>query len=136
MDCSSRWLVEGRFARGESRSALMNEAAAGIKPLAWRSWRSICCLAPKVSAPPDPRFREGEETPLAQRLDHQPVTVAMRDRFVARQFELHRDANRLIATVAKQSDVPLLTHGKPPSICLRHLPLHARGQGRTSRHAR
>jgi len=38
-------------------------------------------------------------TPADRR--HEAIAVAVHNRFVTRQFELHRDANRLVATIAE-----------------------------------
>jgi hypothetical protein len=38
---------------------------------------------------------------LAHRLDHQTDAVTVHDRFIARQFELHRNADRLVPAIAK-----------------------------------
>ncbi|EHK58830.1 hypothetical protein MAXJ12_02826 [Mesorhizobium alhagi CCNWXJ12-2] len=38
----SSWLVEGRFARGENRVALMDEGAGAIKPPEGESWLRTC----------------------------------------------------------------------------------------------
>jgi hypothetical protein len=47
------------------------------------------------------RLEHSDQPALAQRLDDQTIAVAVHDRFVTGQFELHRDADRLIAAVAE-----------------------------------
>lgn len=42
------------------------------------------------------RFEQGDQSALTHRLDHQTIAVAVHDRFIARQLELHGNANRLI----------------------------------------
>ena len=56
------------------------------------------------------RFEQGDEPALAHGLDHETLTVPVHDRFIARQFELHRNTDRLIAAIAEQPDMPLFSH--------------------------
>src|SRR6202008_209821 len=44
------------------------------------------------------------------RFDHQTIAIALHDRFVAGELELDGNADRLIAAVTEQSDVPLVEH--------------------------
>jgi hypothetical protein len=59
------------------------------------------------------RFEKGKKPALTQWLDHEPVAVAKHGRFIARQFEFHGDADRLVAAVPEQSDASLLGHLVP-----------------------
>jgi len=47
------------------------------------------------------RLEQGDEATFAHRLEGEAITVTVHDRFVARQFEFHRKANRLSAAWAK-----------------------------------
>ena len=40
----------------------------------------------------------------------QPIAISVHDCFIARQFELDGNADRLVAAIAKQFDVPLFRH--------------------------
>src|ERR1700726_5225190 len=74
------------------------------------------------------RLEQGDQSALAHGLDHQTIAVTVHDRCIARQFELHGNSDRLVAAIAEQSDVPLLRHEPPPSICQRHMPKGAQSQ--------
>ena len=47
------------------------------------------------------RLEQGDKSTLAHGLDHEATAVTAHDRFVAWQFELHRDADRLITAIAE-----------------------------------
>jgi hypothetical protein len=47
------------------------------------------------------RLEQCNQLTLAHRLDHQTIAVTAHDRFIARELELHRDADRLIAAIAE-----------------------------------
>jgi hypothetical protein len=47
------------------------------------------------------RLEQGDQSAFAHRLDHQTIAVTVHDRFIARQFELHGNSDRLVAAVAK-----------------------------------
>jgi hypothetical protein len=46
------------------------------------------------------RFEQGDQSALTHRLDHQTIAVAVHDRFVARQFELHGNTDPEVGDVA------------------------------------
>jgi len=54
------------------------------------------------------RFEQCDQPTFTYRLDHESIAVTMHNRLVSRQLELDGNANRLIAAVSKQSDVPSL----------------------------
>ena len=45
--------------------------------------------------------RQDDKSALADRLDHQTIAVTVHDCLVARQLELYRNTNGLVAAIAK-----------------------------------
>jgi hypothetical protein len=62
-------------------------------------------------------FEQGDQPALAHWLDHQTIAVTVHDRLITWQFKFHRNADCLVSAIAEQSDVPVLTHEPPASIC-------------------
>jgi hypothetical protein len=76
------------------------------------------------------RLQQRDQAALAHRLDHQTVPFAVHDGFVARQFEFYRDADRLVAAVAKQPDVPGIGHARLLGIWHKQMPARSPSQER------
>ena len=72
------------------------------------------------------RLQQANEAASADWLDHQLLALAMHDRLVAGKLKFHRDADRLVAAIAKKPDAALFgqlnLQAYAKDICLKRAP--------------